>query len=193
MCSASVAIPYSRKVLRVKTFANFAFLWLFAKVFPVKFGVAASFSAAQASNSRKFFLRKSYFSPIRESFLPWKFPAIWYMWIAIDNPIGKHFYQFKVSICPIWYIKVYLSIAIETVYQRGGCFAVLFRILEGDDHTWNSSCTLNRGLHQTHQTVSLIPRLSQSKEPGCLYVYQVPLLTCILLLYQAIIWYGCVG
>ena len=58
---------------------NFAVLWLFTKVFSVKFGGVVSFSTARASNPRKFSPQKSYFSPIRESFLPGKFPAIWYI------------------------------------------------------------------------------------------------------------------
>ena len=36
----------------------------------------AFFGAEQASNPQKFSLWKSYFSPIRESFLPQKFPTI---------------------------------------------------------------------------------------------------------------------
>ena len=55
---------------------NFAVLWLFAKVFSTKFGGVASFDVAQASNLRKFSQQKSYFTRIRESFLPRKFPAI---------------------------------------------------------------------------------------------------------------------
>ena len=47
-------LPYSGNLLRKKTFANFTVLWLFTKVFSVKFGGVASFGAAQASNSRKF-------------------------------------------------------------------------------------------------------------------------------------------
>ena len=58
---------------------NFAVLWLFTKVFSTKFGGMASFGTAKASNPRKFSLWKLYFSPIRESFLPWKFPAIQYL------------------------------------------------------------------------------------------------------------------
>ena len=45
-----VGIPYSRKLLREKTFANFVVLWLFAKIFSAKFGGVASFGATQASN-----------------------------------------------------------------------------------------------------------------------------------------------
>ena len=69
-------IPYSRKLSREKTFANFTVLWLFAKVFSTKFGGVVSFGAAQANNPRKFSQRKPSFSPLHESFLPWKFPAI---------------------------------------------------------------------------------------------------------------------
>ena len=54
-------IPYSRKLSREKTFADFAVLWLFAKVFSVKFGGVASFGAAKASNPQKFSPQKLYF------------------------------------------------------------------------------------------------------------------------------------
>ena len=40
----------SGKLPREKIFVNFAVLWLFAKVFSVKFGGMASFGVAQASN-----------------------------------------------------------------------------------------------------------------------------------------------
>ena len=40
--------------MRVKTFGNLVVLWLFAKVFSVKFVSVASFGAAKASNPRKF-------------------------------------------------------------------------------------------------------------------------------------------
>ena len=56
-------VPYSRKLSREKTFANFAVLWLFTKVY---------FGAAKASNPRKFSAQKSYFSPIRRKFSPLK-------------------------------------------------------------------------------------------------------------------------
>ena len=42
--------------------------------FLAKFGGMTSFGAAQVSNLQKFSPRKSYFSPIRESYLPRKFP-----------------------------------------------------------------------------------------------------------------------
>ena len=48
-------ILYSGKLLRKKTFANFAVLWRFAKVFSAKFGGMLPFGVAETSNSRKFF------------------------------------------------------------------------------------------------------------------------------------------
>ena len=54
-------ILYSRKLSREKTFTNFTALWLFAKVFTIKFGAIASFGTAKASNMQKFSPRKSYF------------------------------------------------------------------------------------------------------------------------------------
>ena len=65
-------VPYSGKLSREKTFVNFAVLWLFAQVFSAKFGSMAQ----QKQTICEFSLRKSYFSPICESFLPQKFPAI---------------------------------------------------------------------------------------------------------------------
>ena len=44
-------VPYSGKLLREKSFANYAVLWLFAKVFSVKFWGVVSFGAAKASKS----------------------------------------------------------------------------------------------------------------------------------------------
>ena len=70
-------ILYSGKLSREKTFANFAVLWLFVKVFSVKFGGVASFGTVKANNPQKFSPRKSDFSPIHKNFLPRKFPAIW--------------------------------------------------------------------------------------------------------------------
>ena len=67
-------LPYSGKLLREKTFANFAVLWQYTKIFSAKFGTWHSL--AKANNPQKFSPRKSYFSPICESFLPRKFPAI---------------------------------------------------------------------------------------------------------------------
>ena len=80
-------LPYSRKLSREKTFTNFAVLWRFAKVFFAKFGGVVSFGKAEVSNLRRFSPWKSYFSPIRESFLPWKFSAIRYRLRGILLPL----------------------------------------------------------------------------------------------------------
>ena len=47
-------IPYSGNILSEKTFANFAVLWLFGKVFSEKFGSVASFGTAKVSNPEYF-------------------------------------------------------------------------------------------------------------------------------------------
>ena len=54
-----------------KRFANFAVLWLYVKVFSVKLGV-------QCPLTQHCEKKTTYFSPIRKSFLPRKFPAIRY-------------------------------------------------------------------------------------------------------------------
>ena len=80
-------LPYSGKLTREETFANFTVLWLFAKVFSVKFGSVVSFGAAKASYLRKFSQQKLYFSLIRESFLPRKFTAIWYPSLPLHSVV----------------------------------------------------------------------------------------------------------
>ena len=57
-------IQYSGKLSREKTLANFTVLWLLAKVFSVKI----------------------VFLPIHESFLPRKFPTIWFSEHSIQVP-----------------------------------------------------------------------------------------------------------
>ena len=57
-------IPYSRKLLREKTFTNFEVFW--GAWHPL---------TAQVSNPQMFSPQKSYFPPIRKGFLPWKFYA----------------------------------------------------------------------------------------------------------------------
>ena len=63
-------IPYRGKLSREKTFTNFTVLWLFAKVYSVKFGV--SFGAAQVSNLQKFFYAKIVFFTNSRKFSPSK-------------------------------------------------------------------------------------------------------------------------
>ena len=69
----SQTLPYSRKLSRISQFYGYTL-----KFSSRNLGVA-SFGAAKASNSRKFSPRKTYFSPIHESFLLRKFPAIQYI------------------------------------------------------------------------------------------------------------------
>ena len=59
-CRPEMMYTYSGKLSREKTFMNFAVLWLFTKVFSVKFGGMASIGTPKASNSRKFSPQKSY-------------------------------------------------------------------------------------------------------------------------------------
>ena len=62
-------LPYSGELSRKKTFANFAVLWVFAKVFSTKFGSVVSFGAAKASNLQKFFSAKiTFFTNLRKFF-----------------------------------------------------------------------------------------------------------------------------
>ena len=69
----------------------------------------ASFGAAQVSNLQKFSLRKSYFPPIRESFLPRKFPAMRYLAITenrlkVDVCVGNSAAMSKhVPVKAIWF------------------------------------------------------------------------------------------
>ena len=55
-------VPYSGKLSRERTFMNFAVVWLFVKVFSVKFGNEMFFGAAKLSNPQKFSLRKFIFT-----------------------------------------------------------------------------------------------------------------------------------
>ena len=50
----NIKIPYSGKLLWEKTFANFAVLWLFAKVFSVKFGGVMFFDTAKQAIRKNF-------------------------------------------------------------------------------------------------------------------------------------------
>ena len=59
-CRPEIMYTYSGKLSREKTFTNFAVLWLFTKVFSVKFGGMASIGTPKASNSRKFSPQKLY-------------------------------------------------------------------------------------------------------------------------------------
>lgn len=65
--------------MKEKTFANFVFLWLFAKVLSAKFGEIAYVGVAEGNNLQQFSLRKSLFFTNSQSFLSQKFPAIRYV------------------------------------------------------------------------------------------------------------------
>ena len=78
-------ILYSMFLSREETFANFVFLWRFAKVFSVKIyfqAIRYRASGCGALGCRKFakvFSAKINFQAIRKSFLPRKKPAIRYI------------------------------------------------------------------------------------------------------------------
>ena len=81
--STNHSLSYSGKLSGERTFANLTVLWLFTKVFSAKFGGVMSFGTAKVSNPRKFSLWKLYFSPIRKSLLPQKFPTIQYLYLRL--------------------------------------------------------------------------------------------------------------
>ena len=61
--------------MKEKTFVNFAVLWLCAKVFSAKFGGMVSLWRGESEQFAKVFSMKIVFLPIRDSFLPRKFPT----------------------------------------------------------------------------------------------------------------------
>jgi len=67
-------VPYSEKLLREKTFANFAVLWLSASFLSEIEGHGVLWHS-KSEQFAKVFYAKSYFSPICGSFLPRKFPV----------------------------------------------------------------------------------------------------------------------
>ena len=103
----STCKPNSQKLSREKTFANFEVLWLFMKVFSVKFWGVPSFSTAKASNQWKFPPQIFLFS----SFLPRKFPTIQYLqthneyWSYWRGPILEE--TSSLSCCTIYRVQWY--------------------------------------------------------------------------------------
>ena len=75
--SANQEVRYSGKLSRKKTFTNFTILEPPAKIFPRNLGVPYP-PMIGFSIPPKFFSVKWFFLPKCESFLPWKFLAIWY-------------------------------------------------------------------------------------------------------------------
>ena len=128
-------VPYSRKFSREKTFVNFAVLWLFAQVFSAKFG-------SMAQQKRKFSLRKLYFSPIRESFLPQMFPAIWYFknWYYSGTSLKGHLWNKDT-----WLIRTFDSVP---------TLIILFSF-------WNKDTSVIR-------TIILVPRVSVLETLHCM-------------------------
>ena len=72
-------MPYSRKLSRVKTFANFAVLPASAKVLSANFSARELGERVSFSKTQKFYSRNALLYRIRESFHPRKFPAIRYI------------------------------------------------------------------------------------------------------------------
>ena len=68
-------IPYSRKISRVKTFANFAVLSASAKVLSTNFSARGLGERVGFSKTRKFYSQNALLYRIRESFHPRTFPA----------------------------------------------------------------------------------------------------------------------
>ena len=99
---------------RRKSFANFAVLWLFAKVFYTKLGDMLSFGTARVSNPWKFSPRKSYFSPICESFVPWKFLAM--QW-RFHSQCGNNNVLLFVEACAYQCSKHWMPIAAQHILQ----------------------------------------------------------------------------
>ena len=79
--------PWQQKTFKGENFCKFEVLWLFAKVFSVKFGGVASFCGT-SKQSAKVFSAKIFFPPIHESLLLRKFPAIQY---SITSNWSFHF------------------------------------------------------------------------------------------------------
>ena len=79
--------PYSGKLSREKTFANFVVLWLYAKLLSAKFGVWRPL-VWQKRAIRESFLRENRLFTNSRKFLPRKFTAIRYIICVLNVP--KH-------------------------------------------------------------------------------------------------------
>ena len=104
-----------RKLLREKTFTNFVVLWLFVKVFSTKFGGVVSFCVAQASNLWNFSPQKLSFSPICESFLPQKFPAIRYVTVPHNSQMWQSCVKIDYSVA--YLIASHYSYLLANMYR----------------------------------------------------------------------------
>ena len=77
-CVSCLYIPYSRKLSREKTFANFMFLWLFAKVFSAKFEGMSSLAQHKRAIRESFLHETRIFHQFAKVFSLESFPAIRY-------------------------------------------------------------------------------------------------------------------
>ena len=66
MCRLKYNIPYSGKLSREKTFANFTVLWLFVKVFSAKFGGVALWCCKSEQFVKVFFAKIVFFTNLRK-------------------------------------------------------------------------------------------------------------------------------
>ena len=67
-------LSYSGKLSREKTFANFVIMWLYVKVFSMKFGGVGFFCTAKASNPQKFLSENCIFYKFVKVFFLKSFP-----------------------------------------------------------------------------------------------------------------------
>ena len=88
------ALLYSGKLSREKTFLNFAVLWLFAKVFSVKFGGVASFGGT-SGQSVKVLSTKIFFHQFVKVFSHESFPL--HGTLPAETINGSKYYMFPGS------------------------------------------------------------------------------------------------
>ena len=95
-----------------KTFTNFAIFQPSAKVFSTKFEACHTHYATNFNVPRKFSPRNATFLPIRESFLPRKFPAIRY---ARKYPYIIIIGLFKICILTVHALAVDTSLSLPSL------------------------------------------------------------------------------
>ena len=100
-------ILYSGKLSRISRFCGYL-----RKFSPAKFGGVASL-AAPASNLQKFSQQKSYFPPIRKSFLPRKIPTIQYKKEGLANRL-----EWKCAVCNASVFPIRVLIAFLCVFKN---------------------------------------------------------------------------
>ena len=123
-CTCNI-VPYSRKLSREKAFANFKILWLFAKVFFVKFWGMASF-VSTSEQSAKFFPVKIFFSTNLRKFSPAKvsrYTVILATQLNIFTQTQKYeFVNLSVAQANTWLLitsmKCCLDLEIQNLYNK---------------------------------------------------------------------------